>query len=175
MDVNWKLLALLVAVVGGMAVGTQALLNGSVGRSRGVLEAIFVSVSVSYLGTVAAMGLKATATRHFGLPMRPVVLGVVAAAAVLTLIVLIAVARDFPLPLLSPGLLGLVVLFAGTFAAPVLGVGLTAAALTAGQIGIGLVWDQLGVLGLPEIPLSPLRVVGMALIIVGVVLVRGLP
>ena len=62
---------------------------------------------------------------------------------------------------------------AGAYATPRIGVGVTAAALTAGQLFAGVIWDQFGALGLPMVPISPPRIAGLLLIVVGVVLVRG--
>ncbi|MCL4543742.1 MAG: DMT family transporter [Chloroflexi bacterium] len=171
---NLRVLALLVAILGGTAVGSQALLNGAVGRSRGIIEAIFVSVSITYVASVVLLAAKGVMTHSLGLPVRSVTMLIISGSFFFIAAATVLVAGDFPAVLLTPGLLGLVVLFAGTFATPILGVGLTVAALTAGQMGIGLIWDQIGILSLPAIPLTLSRVFGMLLIILGVVLVRGL-
>lgn len=167
-----KLLALLVAVVGGLAVGTQPLLNGALSRSRGVLEAVFVSISVSYTAVVLLLALRATRTPP-GLPFGPRSWLAAGGAAALAALALALTARDIAPPFFTAGLLGIVVLLAGTAATPILGVGATAAALTAGQLGAGIVLDQLGLLGLPEVPISPQRLLGVLLVVAGVVLVRG--
>jgi len=53
-----KVLALLFALVGGLAIGTQPLLNGALGRTRGVFETVLVSVTVSYAGVVLLLAVK---------------------------------------------------------------------------------------------------------------------
>ncbi|MGI8915136.1 MAG: DMT family transporter [Chloroflexota bacterium] len=169
-----KAWALVFAVIGGLAIGTQPLLNGALGRTRGVFEAVFVSITVSYAAVVLLLALKAARGLPLGLPLSGWVAAVEAAALVLAVLALAIVGRDIAPWYFSAGLLGVIVLVAGTVATPILGVGLTTAALTAGQLGIAIVWDQVGVLGLPETAISPQRIVGMLLVVAGVVLIRGL-
>lgn len=169
-----KSLAVVLAIIGGIAVATQPLLNGALGRSRGVLEAVFVSISVSYLAIVLALALKAARGAPLGLPFATWPWLVLWLAAVLAALTLALVAHDVAIWYFAAGLLGLIVLFAGTVATPVLGAGATVALLTAGQVGAGIVWDQIGVLGLPEIPITPQRLVGLGLVVLGVLLIRGL-
>ena len=169
-----KSLAVVLAVLGGVAVATQPLLNGALGRSRGVLEAVFVSISVSYLAIVLALALKAARGAPLGLPMTAWPWLVLWLATVLAALTLALVARTVAIWYFAAGLLGLVVLFAGTVATPLLGAGATVALLTAGQVGAGIAWDQFGVLGLPVIPLTPQRLVGLALVVLGILLIRQL-
>lgn len=169
-----KVLALLFALVGGLAIGTQPLLNGALGRTRGVFETVLVSVTVSYAGVVLLLAVKAGRGLPLGLPFSWRSTVALAGAFVLVTLTLAMVGRDIAPWYFSAGLLGLVVLVAGTVATPVLGVGVTAAALTAGQLGVAIMWDQFGVLGLPEVPVSPQRILGMLLVVAGVVLIRGI-
>jgi len=169
-----KVLALLFAVVGGLAVGTQPLLNGALGRTRGLFEAVFVSVAVSYAGVVLLLAVQAGRGLPLGLPFSSRSAIAMAGALGLVVLTLALVGRDIAPWYFSAGLLGLVVLLASAFATPILGVGVTTAALTAGQLGVAIIWDQVGVLGLPEVPVSPQRILGMLLVIAGVVLIRGL-
>ena len=169
-----KVLALLFALVGGLAIGTQPLLNGALGRTRGVFEAVFVSITVSYVGVVLLLVLKAGRGLPLGLPFSARSAIALAAAVGLVALTLTMVGRDIAPWYFTAGLLGLLVLLASAFATPILGVGVTTAALTAGQLGVAIIWDQVGVLGLPEVPVSPLRILGMLLVVAGVVLIRGL-
>lgn len=169
-----KVVALLFAITGGLAVGTQPLLNGALGRTRGVFEAVFVSITVSFAAVVILLAAQAARGSPVGLPFSTRSAMALAGALVMTALTLAMVGRDIAPWYFTAGLLGLVVLVAGTVATPILGVGVTTAALTAGQLGVAIVWDQIGVLGLPEVPISPQRVLGMLLVIAGVVLIRGL-
>ncbi|HEV7214939.1 MAG TPA: DMT family transporter [Chloroflexota bacterium] len=169
-----KIAALVLAIVGGLAVGTQPLLNGALGRTRGVLEAVFVSITVSFAAVVLLLAAQTARGSPLGLPFSIRSAIALAGAVLLAALTLALVGRAIAPWYFTAGLLGLVVLVAGTVATPILGVGVTTAALTAGQLGIAIVWDQIGVLGLPEVPISPQRVLGILLVIVGVVLIRGL-
>jgi uncharacterized membrane protein YdcZ (DUF606 family) len=53
----------------------------------------------------------------------------------------------------------------------VIGAGGVAAATITGQLGLSVVLDRLGVLGLEEVPLSPERVIGVALLLAGTYLI----
>ena len=55
---------------------------------------------------------------------------------------------------------------------PILGVALTFGLIIAGQMGMSLLFDQFGWLGLPVHALNLWRVAGAALIVAGVVLIR---
>jgi transporter family-2 protein len=123
---------------------------------------------------VLLLAAKAARGLRLGLPYSTGSAMALAGAVVLAALTLALVGRSIAPWYFTAGLLGLVVLLAGTVATPILGVGVTTAALTAGQLGIALVWDQVGVLGLPEVPVSPQRVLGLLLVIAGVVLIRGL-
>lgn len=168
-----RIMALVFAVLGGLAVGTQPLLNGALGRTRGVFEAVFVSITVSFTAVVLFLLAKTARGLPLGLPFSSGSAITLLGTFVLAVLTLAMVGRDIAPWYFTAGLLGLVVLVAGTVATPILGVGVTTAVLTAGQLGIAIVWDQVGVLGLPEIPISPQRVLGMVLVIAGVVLIRA--
>src|SRR5579875_2960748 len=125
-----KLAALVLAVSAGIAISIQTLLNGSLGRSRGVPEALLISITVSYVALTILLAARALTGVPHGLPlgMRAwLALAVASMAAALTLFL---AARGVAPWYFSAGLCGLVVLVAGAYATPILGVGTTAAALT---------------------------------------------
>jgi transporter family-2 protein len=70
------------------------------------------------------------------------------------------------------GLLGAVYIVGTIVLAPRLGAATLIAALVAGQMIMSLVIDQYGWVGFAEHPISPLRLLGAALVVVGVVLVQ---
>jgi bacterial/archaeal transporter family-2 protein len=72
------------------------------------------------------------------------------------------------------GLLGAFYVFGAIVAAPRLGAVLLIAAIVAGQSVASLVVDHFGWVGFDEHPVTPGRLLGLALLGVGVVLVRGL-
>jgi transporter family-2 protein len=71
------------------------------------------------------------------------------------------------------GLLAMPYLLAASYLAPRIGVGLFLAALIAGQLGGGVILDHLGAFGAETRPIDAIRVIGVAALIAGVVLVRG--
>lgn len=70
------------------------------------------------------------------------------------------------------GLLGAVYIVAAIFLAPRLGAAALTAAVVAGQMVASVVLDHYGLVGFSEHPVSVPRVLGAALVILGVVLVR---
>jgi transporter family-2 protein len=72
----------------------------------------------------------------------------------------------------SGGLLGAAYIAGTVVLAPRLGAATLIAALVAGQMTASLIVDHFGWVGFAEHPISPLRLAGAALIVVGVVLVR---
>jgi transporter family-2 protein len=82
------------------------------------------------------------------------------------------VIASFPAWLLVGGLIGAQFLLVSLLAAPRLGVATTVAVLIAGQLAAALVVDHYGWLGVPRQPLGPLRLLGAALLVAGVVLIR---
>lgn len=72
----------------------------------------------------------------------------------------------------SGGLLGAAYILGTIVLAPRLGAATLIAALVAGQMAASLIVDHYGWVGFAEHPISPLRLAGAALIVMGVMLVR---
>ncbi|HMH54974.1 MAG TPA: DMT family transporter [Gemmatimonadales bacterium] len=70
------------------------------------------------------------------------------------------------------GLIGALYVVATIVLAPRLGAATLVAAVVAGQMVASLLLDQYGLLGFPTHPMNGLRVLGAALVIVGVILVQ---
>ncbi len=141
--------ALIVSLLVGLLVAAQPPANGALGRQVGDLGAAFVSLAISLvivavlLVAVGDPGRLASGVTH----IRPVhALGGLAGAAVV-LVSLVAVRS--------------------------LGAGGVTAALVATQLVGSIVLDRLGVLGLNGSPITPTRMLGVALLIGGTVLVTS--
>lgn len=102
-----------------------------------------------------------------------------------TLLVLVVLLRQWPRDVtgradLGPwwmwlgGLLGATVVAGNAFLVPHLGTGLTVMVVLLGQMGGSVLIDSLGWLGTPRRQLNPTRVVGLATMIVGVLIIRVL-
>jgi transporter family-2 protein len=64
-------------------------------------------------------------------------------------------------------------LLAASYLAPKIGVGLFLGALITGQLAGGVLLDHLGAFGAAARPVDAVRVLGIAALLAGVVLVRG--
>lgn len=140
------LLAVLAAVLSGLAIGLQASLNGATGRNLG---AVFTGLLVNVAGGAAA-GLLLTfvLARQGGL-----------SPASLTAPTLIQIVVS--------GLLGIGIIAGVSYALPKTGVAAGLSALIAGQMLVALVVDTFGLAGGPPIPVTLGRVAGLGLLALG--------
>jgi transporter family-2 protein len=72
----------------------------------------------------------------------------------------------------SGGLLGAIYIASVVILAPRLGAGTLIAAIVGGQMVASLVLDHFGLVGFPEHPISVLRLLGAALVMLGVALIQ---
>ncbi|MGH9944471.1 MAG: DMT family transporter [Pyrinomonadaceae bacterium] len=70
------------------------------------------------------------------------------------------------------GLLGAFFVTAATILVPRIGATMLLSASIAGQMGVSLLLDHYGLIGLPERPVSAWRVVGVVLVVAGVLVIR---
>jgi transporter family-2 protein len=70
------------------------------------------------------------------------------------------------------GLLGAIYIVTVVVLAPRLGAGTLIAAVVGGQMAASLVLDHYGLVGFPEHPISGLRLLGAALVMLGVALIQ---
>jgi transporter family-2 protein len=147
MPVTSQPLALVVALVAGVAGGLQIAINGAFGRRIGFLEAAsFASV----LTMLAILGIT-IAVRH-GLG---------------------GVADGFRTPawLWLGGLGSAVLVVSVTFASPRIGALATGGLLIAGQLCVVVLADTFGWFGLDRVSLTPHRLLGLPLLAVSAVLI----
>jgi transporter family-2 protein len=140
-------LAVLVGVAAGCLVGMQAPINARLGKTVGSIQAATFSFLV---GTVVLVAIAAFVNGGLG--------------------ELANVGRA-PWWALIGGLLGAVYVTVALIAVRTLGAsGLTAVVIT-GQLAISVVIDRFGLLGLAKQQIDVSRIVGLALLVAGVVLV----
>jgi transporter family-2 protein len=142
-----KAIAVLATAAAGGLVAMQAPINSGLGKSVGSLPAASFSFAI---GLVALVGITLVSGEGFGR------LGEVGGLSWYYLI---------------GGLLGAVYVTTVLISVRTLGAGGVTAATIAGQLTLSMVLDQLGVLGLAQREITPARVVGVALLAAGVVLV----
>lgn len=135
----------LTAIAGGL-IAAQAPINAELGRTTGTLVAALVSFLV---GTIVLAAVIVLSGKAGGLTST----------------------FDVSWYYLLGGLLGAIYVFNALIAVSAIGAGGVAAATIFGQLTASVVIDRLGLFGLDEIPLTPERVLGVALLLAGTVLV----
>lgn len=138
-------LAVVFAVVAGLAGAAQAAIAGALGRRVGSVQAAaFGTVIAATILVVLAVGLG----RGSG----------------------IVDAIHHPPWLWLTGVLGATIVLAITFAPPLIGTFATVALLIAGQLIAGVLIDAYGLLGSPRLPVTLTRATGLVLVAVGAAL-----
>lgn len=136
---------LLTAFVGGL-IALQAPINAGLGKATGGLPAALVSFSV---GTLALAAIVVLSGKAGGLSST----------------------FDVSWYYLLGGLLGAIYVTNALIAVSVIGAGGVAAATITGQLAASVAVDRLGAFGLDQVPLTPERLLGVALLLVGTLLV----
>jgi transporter family-2 protein len=145
MNRDWLLLA--TTVLAGGLIALQAPINSTLGRATGT----FAAASISFVvGTVVLVAVTVAFGGGFGDVGR---------------------AGALPWYYLLGGLLGAIYVTNALVAVRALGAGGITAATIAGQLVASVAIDRIGILGLPERPLSLARVIGVALLAVGTYLI----
>jgi transporter family-2 protein len=157
----------------GVTQSLQVVLLGAMNRSRGPMEAAYISILGTVTGMSVVIALRAVAGARPALPApldEPVAAGAIGLASGFLLLLAL---HGLPLGFALTGLLPVPYLLAASYLAPRIGVALFVAALIAGQLGGGVIFDHLGVLGTEVHRVDAVRLLGVAALIAGVVLVRG--
>ncbi|HMS63160.1 MAG TPA: DMT family transporter [Solirubrobacteraceae bacterium] len=134
-------------VAAGAAVGAQAPMNGALGRVVGSWQAAFVNFAV---GLLILTAIVAIAAGGFG-GLRDV--------------------PDVPWWALLGGACGVAVVTSSIFAVGHLGAGGVTAAVVAGQLTASVAIDRLGLFGVTRQPLTAGKLLGIALLALGVYLI----
>ena len=136
------------AFVSGALVALQAPTNAMLSRAVGSpVNAAMISFAVGLLALIAVV---------LALGVRPNG----------------AEVRALPWYAWTGGLYGAVFVALAAFAAPRIGVTQFLMISIAGQLTMALVLDRFGAFGLPKIEISPLRILGLVLVLAGAALVR---
>jgi len=136
------LLIILSGLAGGVAVGLQSPMASMISQRLGTLESVFIvhvgGALISLLPLLFYGGGK------------------------------LAQWRSVPWYTLGAGIFGLIVIGAISFMIPRVGVAASIVTIVAGQLLVGTILDQFGWLGAMERPLDVTRVIGLAVVLVGV-------
>ena len=141
-----KGLAVILTAVAGGLIALQAPINAGLGKSTGSLPAALISFAV---GTIALAAIVILSGKAGGLGST----------------------FDVSWYYLLGGLLGAVYVTNALIAVSAVGAGGVAAATIAGQLAASVAIDRFGLFGLDQVPLTPDRVLGVALLFAGTLLV----
>ena len=145
---NGAAIPLILAVIAGALMAVQAPTNALLGKAAGSpVTAAFISflVGSAALAVLVALGASRPAVSDF---------------------------KELPWYVWIGGLYGAFFVAVAAFAAPRLGVGVLLTAVVAGQLSAALLLDHFGLLGLERHPANISRLAGLALVLVGAILVR---
>lgn len=165
------LIALSIGV--GVTSSLQIAMLGAINRDRGSLEASWISMLASVGGmalllfAAASLGSRPRLPAPFASPWLFAGMGVLLVGA------LVMAARGLPVYLAATGLLPIPFLLAAASIGPRIGLGVYLASIIAGQLIGAVALDHIGAFNATARPLDPIRVVGVALLLVGVALIRG--
>ncbi len=136
------ILIILIGLAGGVAVGLQSPMASMISQRLGIFESVFIV--------------------HMG-------------GAIIALLPLLFVGggklsqwRNVPWYTLTAGIFGLIVIGAISYMIPRVGVAASITTVVAGQLLVGMVLDHFGLLGAAERSLDFTRILGLAVVLVGV-------
>jgi len=136
------ILIILIGLAGGAAVGLQSPMASMISQRLGIFESVFIV--------------------HFG-------------GAIIALLPLLFYGggrlsqwRSMPWYTLAAGIFGLIVIGAISYMIPRVGIAASITTIVAGQLLVGVLLDHWGLLGVSVRPLDLTRVLGLAVVLVGV-------
>jgi transporter family-2 protein len=135
----------LMALTGGL-IAMQPAVNSGLGRSTGNIAAALISFAI---GTLLLAVIVALAGQAGG----------------------VGEVTSVPWYLLLGGVLGAAYVFSALVTVSSIGAGGVAAATITGQLTFSIILDRIGFLGLEETPITPERMVGVALLLAGTFLI----
>ncbi|WBL75863.1 DMT family transporter [Bradyrhizobium xenonodulans] len=145
-----NLLASFVVLFAGLSLALQQVLNAGLGNA---LQSARWAAFASYLGGTIALLLVLAALRE------PIPAGPLAGRA--------------PLIAWTGGIFGAIFIVTSIFMVPRLGVATVLTLIVVGQLLGSLAFDHIGMLGLPQHPVSLTRALGAGCLVLGAALVRG--
>ncbi|MEM7110575.1 MAG: DMT family transporter [Bacteroidota bacterium] len=144
-----QLLLIGLAVVAGAVLPVQAGLNVQLGKA--VQQPIFAAFASFLVGSIGLMVYLLIVKFQFD-----------AIAEIKTVSPVVWIA----------GLLGAFYVAAVIILTPKLGAALTFSLIVTGQMAVSMVLDHFGLMGMPQVPVNWQRILGIALLVVGVLLIR---
>lgn len=164
---------IVITIAVGVTSSLQIAMLGGINRQRGAFEATWISMLASLggmallLGLLELFGSKRNLPRPFHLWWAFVIYAGLALAG------LLLAQRGLPPYLALTGFLPIPYLIAASYIGPRIGLGVYLAAIITGQMIGAAGLDQIGAFGATPRPIDALRALGIVVLIVGVLLVRG--
>lgn len=165
---------ILAAIAIGVGMAMQLTMIAAMSRTRGPLEATWVSLMATITGVAVLLTIRALQGATISLPGPLDRTPVLALTAVMAAAALIASMRGLPLYFAGTGVLPIPLLVGAGILAPRIGIGLFLSSAIAGQLMGSVALDHLGAFGSQVRPIDALRITGVATLLLGVVLVRGI-
>ncbi len=134
-------LIIFIGIVGGMAIGLQSPMSSIISQRIGVLESIFIVHLGGALVVLIPMLVSGSKLGQW---------------------------RSVPWYTLFAGAFGLIVIFSMSYMIPRIGIAGALITLMAGQLLVGSILDQFGLLGVIPRPMDLTRSIGLAIVLVGV-------
>ena len=141
-----KAIPLLAALVVGVAIATQGVVNSELSRHIGQVRAVAISIAVSVVVALILLLIHPGPSSFAGATHAP------------------------PWAFIG-GLLGVGILIGTIIAVSLIGVATTTAAVLAAQVIASAIIDQFGLLGVAARPLTPTRLAGLTLAVFAVLLI----
>ena len=168
-------LYVLLSIVVGIGAATQLAMLGAMGRERGAYEATWISIIGTVAGLAAVIVVRSLRGDEPNLPA-PLDTGLVfAVVAALCGVALLISLRGLEPYFVVCGLFATAYLLTVGFAVPHLGAALFLGAATAGTLFGSAVYDHFGAFGTEPHPATLLRAGGIAVVFLGVIIVRAAP
>lgn len=167
----WLYIALSVSV--GVTSALQIAMLGAISRERGGFEATWISMLASLAGMAGMLLATAVAGRQ-PLLARPFDrVAIYGFFVALMLVALVLASRGIPWYLALTGFLPVPYLLAASFIGPRIGLGVFLGSIIAGQLIGGILLDHVGAFGAHPRPIDAVRLLGAAVLMIGVILIRG--
>lgn len=168
-----SLIFIAVAVSAGAINALQIGMLGGIRSDRGTFEATWISMLASLAGMAILLGIRTASERPANLPTPFDAWWPYVGLAILMTTSLLVAGRGLPFYFLATGLTSIPYLLAAAYVGPRIGLGVYFASVVTGQLSMSVFLDQIGAFGSIVRPLDSFRILGIAALLLGVILIRG--
>ena len=162
-----------IAIGAGCINALQLSMLGGITRERGGFAATRISMLASLAGMALLMGVVTLVSEPPSLPSPFRSVWLYGVLAVIMATCLLLAARGLPAYYVATGLASIPYLLAAAFVGPRIGLGVYLAAIVTGQLTGSLFFDHIGAFGATPRPVDAVRVAGVAVLLLGVAMIRG--